>query len=152
MVTYYATAAGAGGAPEVKVFDANETAGVDFLAYDASFRGGVRVATGDVNGDGYPDIITVPGPGGGPNVRILRQGRLAAAELHGLRSPAHHGPVRRRATPTATRRPTSLVAPIPAPAPTLAAVFDGTTGNMLKNFFAYNSHFTAACGSPGGRQ
>src|SRR5207244_13194712 len=41
-----------------------------FFAYDPNFRGGARVATGDVTGDGVEDVVTVPGPGGGPVVRI----------------------------------------------------------------------------------
>lgn len=35
----------------------------DFFAYPLSFGGGVRVAAGDVNGDGIADIITGPGSG-----------------------------------------------------------------------------------------
>ncbi len=42
-----------------------------FNAYDASFTGGVRLAMGDVDGDGEEEIVTVPGPGGGPQVRIF---------------------------------------------------------------------------------
>src|SRR5205823_6602530 len=35
-----------------------------------TFRGGVHVATADVNGDGQDDVITAPGNGGGPLVRV----------------------------------------------------------------------------------
>ena len=44
---------------------------LSFLAYNESFHGGVRVAMGDVTGDGVPDIITGAGPGGGPHVRVF---------------------------------------------------------------------------------
>lgn len=85
------TGADAGGSPEVRVFDGT-TGGLrfGFLAYAAGFRGGVRVASGDVNGDGTPEIITAPGPGGGPHVRV----------------------------------------------------FDGATGSLIREFFAYHPGFT----------
>jgi len=68
----FVVGADAGGLPEVKVFDATTGAlKFHFLAYDAGFRGGVRVAVGDVNGDGTDDIITGAGPGGGPQVRVF---------------------------------------------------------------------------------
>jgi hypothetical protein len=83
--------ADAGGSPVVAVRDLKTGAPLEqFYAYDPSFRGGVRVATGDVNGDGFPDIITAAGPGGGPHVKV----------------------------------------------------FDGVTGGLIRQFFAYDAAFT----------
>jgi len=66
------TGADAGGGPHVKLFDPlTGDLRFSFLAYDAGFTGGVRVAAGDVNGDGIPDIITAAGPGGGPHVKVF---------------------------------------------------------------------------------
>src|SRR5207247_2399798 len=46
--------------------------------YDKQFAGGVRVALGDVNGDGLPDLITAPGPGMPPRVKVFdgRNGKV----------------------------------------------------------------------------
>ncbi len=64
--------AGPGGGPQVRIFgsDGRLLSG-GFFAYDPRFRGGVRVAVGDTDGDGSAEIITGPGPGGGPQVRIF---------------------------------------------------------------------------------
>ncbi len=68
--------AGLGGGPVVRVFDGGGRVLTGFFAYDPVFRGGVRVATGDVNGDGLTDIITGAGPGGGPHVRVINASDL----------------------------------------------------------------------------
>lgn len=54
--------AGVGGGPHVKVFAVNKNTGAvgliaQFMAYETSFRGGVNVAAGDLNGDNKLDII-----------------------------------------------------------------------------------------------
>jgi hypothetical protein len=78
------TGAGPGGGPHVKVFDAtklNQLAPdgelaltaylASFFAYDPGITVGVKVAAGDVNGDGVIDIVTGVGPGGGPHVKAF---------------------------------------------------------------------------------
>ena len=67
---------GVGGGPVVKVFDGTGRALTAFLAYDKDFRGGVRVAAGNVNGDGTDDIVTGSGPGGGPHVKVFNASDL----------------------------------------------------------------------------
>ena len=44
------------------------------------FTGGVRVAAGDVNGDGVADFITGPGAGAGPNVKLFHGTTLATID------------------------------------------------------------------------
>ena len=66
------TAAGRGGGPHIKVFKADGREIASFFAYDKNFTGGVFVAAGDVDGDGKAEIVTGPGAGGGPNVKIFR--------------------------------------------------------------------------------
>ena len=66
------TGAGPGGAPHVRVFDGRTgIEALGFFAYEAAFGGGVRVAVGDVNFDGRADIVTGPGPGRLPEVRVF---------------------------------------------------------------------------------
>jgi hypothetical protein len=63
---------GPGGKPEVKVYQGNgKLTKINFFAYDKRFKGGVKVAGGDVDGDGKDEIITGAGPGGGPHVRVF---------------------------------------------------------------------------------
>jgi len=66
----FATGIDAGGGPLVTVNYADGHTS-SFFAYDQNFRGGVRVAMGDINGDGNVDLITAPGVGGGPNIKIF---------------------------------------------------------------------------------
>jgi hypothetical protein len=60
---------GRGSQPVVQVIAADSGelqplgAAAHFLAYEAVFKGGVSLATGDVDGDGIPEIITTPGVG-----------------------------------------------------------------------------------------
>lgn len=56
--------------PIVRVFDNRQALLYSFMAYESNFLGGVRVALGDLDNDGTPEIITGPGPGRPPTVRV----------------------------------------------------------------------------------
>lgn len=57
--------------PQVSVFDGNGNAQIRFFAYASHLRSGVRVASCDLNQDGVEEIITSPGKGGRPHIRIF---------------------------------------------------------------------------------
>jgi hypothetical protein len=66
------TGAGPGGGPHVKVFDAANVATLkSFFAYSPDYAGGVLVAGGDVDGDGFGDIVTGTGSGGAGHVQVF---------------------------------------------------------------------------------
>ncbi|MFO0935369.1 MAG: FG-GAP-like repeat-containing protein [Gemmataceae bacterium] len=71
-------AAGFGGGPRLALYDAAKltTNGGpkitgDFFVFEQSLRNGVFIAAGDINGDGYSDVVVGGGPGGGPRVFAL---------------------------------------------------------------------------------
>lgn len=80
-----------GGGSRVRIisgFDGKAVLG-DFFAYESQFRGGVRVAAGDVNNDGTIDIITGAGFGGGPRVSVFNGATLFSDEaMTQIRPPA----------------------------------------------------------------
>jgi subtilisin-like proprotein convertase family protein len=70
--------AGFGGGPRISIYDGaalNQGAKLnvigDFFLFEEALRNGAYVAVGDVNGDGFADLIGGAGPGGGPRVLIL---------------------------------------------------------------------------------
>jgi len=76
-----ALGSGVGGHNQVRIYDANSGVFVaGFTAFDPNFEGGVTVATGDVNGDGVPDVIAAAGPGGGPRVEIIDGTKLGVLQ------------------------------------------------------------------------
>jgi hypothetical protein len=65
-----------GGGPRVQVFKlvgSNLVSFNSFFSYpdDPGYSGGLRVALGDVNGDGFLDIVVAAAQGGGPRVTVF---------------------------------------------------------------------------------
>ena len=67
---FTATGVDYGGGSVVQINYTNGT-NLSFFAYSSAYTGGVRVALGDVNGDGYADLITGTGVGGGPHIKVF---------------------------------------------------------------------------------
>jgi uncharacterized repeat protein (TIGR01451 family) len=94
---------GCNGLPWVRVIDPYNGGGAElsrFLAYESSFRGSVRVATGDVTGDGIPEIVVGPGRNRVGQIRVFTPNPVGStnySELVGYRTlpfgPAYRGGV-----------------------------------------------------------
>lgn len=63
------------GIPLVKIYEADSARSIvtEFKVYSEDYLGGVSIATGDINTDNKPELITVPSRSGGPQVRIFNQ-------------------------------------------------------------------------------
>jgi hypothetical protein len=71
-------AAGFGGGPRLAGFDGRSLAAgavvklfPDFFVFEQTLRNGVFVTAGDLNGDGFADVVAGGGPGGAPRVFAL---------------------------------------------------------------------------------
>jgi len=62
---------GSGTIPGIRIYDVFGHFKTQFFAYNINFRGGIRLTAKDLDNDGIKEIITTPGQGGGPHVRIF---------------------------------------------------------------------------------
>ncbi|MCR4279912.1 MAG: putative glycoside hydrolase [Candidatus Komeilibacteria bacterium] len=64
--------AGYGGGPHVRIFDQKgKLLSPGFMAFASTFRGGVTVAGGDLDGDGRAEIVATPGRGGKAEITVF---------------------------------------------------------------------------------
>ncbi|MBN9518335.1 VCBS repeat-containing protein [bacterium] len=79
-------AAGFGGGPRVAVYNgASVLSGLtrlfnDFFVFELTLRNGAFITAGDIDGDGFADLIAGGGPGGGPRVLALSGAGLVAGQ------------------------------------------------------------------------
>jgi hypothetical protein len=156
---FTAIGADSGGGPLVTVtFNNTDTLGngpqyLSFFAYDPSFTGGVRVALGDVNGDGNRDIITAAGPSGSPHIKVftidfatLTVNPQPIAQFYAFNQPTFKGGVYIAAGDTNNDGLDDIIVGAGATGGPRVTVYAGTatgvnTASPLNNFFAYPQKF-----------
>ena len=135
--------AGFGGGPAIAILDSQTGKVVEsFFAFDPAFTGGVFVAVQDVNGDGILDIIVSAGPSGGPEVRIFDGRTLNVLRSFFAYDQSFTGGVRVTTLDFNHDGILDLVTGAgPGGAPHVK-VFDGASGNIISQWFAYAENFT----------
>src|SRR5262249_19647861 len=142
-----ATAPGKGGGPNARYLDFSTTVlKYSLFTFPANFTGGVRVASADVNGDGVADFIVGAGPNGGPQRR-----RYDGSNGHPLPGvlgnffafdPTFTGGVWVAAGDINADGKADVIVGADAGGGPEVRVFDGATGTLIRDFFAYGINFT----------
>jgi hypothetical protein len=135
----------AGHAPDLKVYDAqSNTLKYDLHPFSDDFRGGVRVAVGDVNGDGIPDIVTAEGDGGG-TVQVFdgATGQPLAGPLGSFTpfGPDYHHGLWVAAADVNGDGYADIVVGEDAGGQPRVRVFSGKDGSLLADFLAFDPSF-----------
>ena len=138
---FFAVGAGAGGAPRVRTFDFGGNPGLDFMAFEPSFSGGVRVAVGDVTGDGVADIVAAAGPGGGPRVRVFDGVSGEVIRDFFAFEPNFFGGVYVAAADVNGDGAADVVVGAGSLGGPRVRVYDGRGGDLIRDFFAYDPNF-----------
>ncbi len=135
------TGAGQGGGPHVRVFDIYGKPLIGgFFAYDEKFRGGVRVAVMDLNGNGNQEIITAAGTGGGPHIRVFdKDGRPLIGGFFAYEESFRGGVSLAVGDVNGNGQREIIIGPGPGRSPEVK-IFD-KDGRLLKSFLAYDPGF-----------
>ena len=112
------------------------------VAVYPGFSGGVRVATGDVDGDGVADLVTAAGPGGGPHVKVFSGSSGAEIRSFFAYDAGFTGGVNIAAGDLNGDGHADIVTGAGAGGGPHVKVFDGVTGNVSTSFFAFDAGFT----------
>jgi len=129
-----------GVAPQVLVFSPNgRKFTLGFFAYARSFHGGVNLALGDVDGDGVEEIITAPGPGGGPHIRCFKfDGRLVRSFF--TRETSFRGGISVTALDYNQDGRDDVVSVPQTRSLALVRIFDAQTHSLLRQFQAFGGY------------
>jgi hypothetical protein len=135
--------AGAGGGPEVRIFNGNGLTVIrSFFAYAQDFTGGVSVANIDFNNDGILDLVTGAGPGGGPHVKVFDGATSSIISQWYAYPVSFTGGVYVAAGDIGNDGNIEVVTGAGSGGAPVVAVWDPYTGALLSQFMAYAEDFT----------
>ena len=133
----------ADGSNHIKVFDLAQGKEISsFFAHDPkATTGGVRIAWGDVDGDGLPDLLTVNGPGNAVTTVKVFSGKDASvlAEFHAVDNKYRGGAFIAAADFTGNGQANPVIG-LDAGTLPLVRVFD-VKGKPLAEWFAYDERY-----------
>jgi hypothetical protein len=135
--------AGAGGGPEVRIFNGDGLTVIrSFFAYAEDFKGGVSVASIDFNSDGILDLVTGAGQGGAPHVKVFDGATNAIISQWYAYPISFTGGVFVAAGDIGNDGNIEVVTGAGAGGTPVVAVWDPYTGALLAQFMAYAEDFT----------
>ena len=136
------TGTGAGVAPHVLVLDGNTLAVISsFYAYAEQFLGGVRVAAGDVDGNGKAEVVTGTGPGSAPNVCVFNGTTGATQQSFYAYAPEYLGGINVGAGDVTGDGKADIITGSGVGVSPHVVVFDSATAQALYSFYAYLPQF-----------
>lgn len=147
------TGAGPGGGPHVRVFDRfGKYLGVDFFPFNTDYRGGVNVATTDVEGDGTDEIIMAVNQASAPAVKVYRAdaGRNIVASFYAYPESMRYGVYAAGVDVDGDGRGEIVTAPRQGGSPHVR-VFRGDGYPTSPGFFAFDQGFHLGVSVAGGR-
>ncbi|MFZ9862635.1 MAG: Ig-like domain-containing protein, partial [Gemmataceae bacterium] len=134
--------AGSGFAPLVKIIDSVDgTTITQFSAYDNNFKGGLYVSVADVNNDGFAEIVTGAGAGGGPHVKVFDGRTHSEIASFFAYDSNFRGGVSVATFDFNNDGTLDIVTGAGAGGGPHVKVFDGATMGLIKEFMAYDVNF-----------
>lgn len=132
--------AGKGNEPWVKIFNRQGIELTRFYAFSKVFRGGVKVAVADLDGDGKIEVIVTPGVGLNPEVRIFSvDGKLK--NKFNVFQPSFHGGISVAAGDVDGDGKSEIVVATGPGISSQIAIYSGE-GKLKSQFHVYDKNFT----------
>jgi FG-GAP-like repeat len=133
--------------PRIHVYDSSSTnpttPRADILVFSPEFTGGVVTAIGDINHDGFVDVIAGAGQGGGPHVKVYSGADFTTVLYDFFAfSPSFLGGVTLASADINNDFYDDIIVGAGPGGGPEVRVFSGINGSMIKEFFAFESTFS----------